>query len=141
MKKALIVYRSHSGMTKKYGKEIADFLEQNEVNTVLKSIEEFDNHLLDDADYVFIGCWTNGLFLFMQHPDKKWKKFAQQLPAFNHSKKALFTTYKLATGSMFDQMKKHLNRNAGNISLELKSKNGKLSEADKIAIQDFIKSS
>ena len=140
MKKSLVIYRSHSGTTRKYGEEIAKFLGENNIEPVLSSIEEFENDQLEGSDYVLLGCWTSGWFFFLQHPDKKWKKFALELPAFNHCKKALFTTYKLATGSMFDNMKKNLGRNAGNITLELKSNNGKLSEADKKSIKTFIES-
>jgi len=43
----------------------------------------------------------------------------------------LFTTYKLATGSMFSKMRKHLKCGANDIVLELKSRNGNLSKENK----------
>ena len=55
-------------------------------------------------------------------------------------KVALFTTYKLATGSMFRKMEKRL-KLGENQSVEIfKSKNGSLSEEDKKRLQEWAKS-
>jgi hypothetical protein len=66
--------------------------------------------------------------LFLQHPDKIWIEFAKQLPELNGKKIGLFTTYKLATGSMFLKMKKHIKCNQDNIIVEMKSRRGHLTE-------------
>jgi hypothetical protein len=73
----------------------------------------------------------------MQHPEKAWVSFAKNLLIPNGTQMGLFTTYKLATGSMFSNMKKHI-KNGNPISFELKSKNSNLSETDKKRIQLFL---
>jgi hypothetical protein len=65
-------------------------------------------------------------------------KFAKSLPDMNDKKVGLFTTYLLATGSMFRNMKKHLNANVEDIGLELKSKSGSLSEIDKQMVRKWL---
>jgi len=76
--------------------------------------------------------------IFAQHPDKAWKEFAKDMPAITGKKLALFTTYKLATGSMFRKMGSCLEGKAEPAGLILKSKNGKLSEQDKTALEEFL---
>jgi hypothetical protein len=51
----------------------------------------------------------------------------------------LFTTYKRAAGSMFSRMKKCLPSLNGNMGLELKSKNGDLSDDNAWIIDKTIK--
>lgn len=138
MKKAVIYYHSKTGRTKYFGEEIEEFLKQNNIDTKIFSIYDAKPEQLSDADMVLLGCWTHGLFIVLQHPDSKWTAFAKALPDINGKKVALFTTYKLATGSMFSRMKKHLNGKIGPISLTLKSKTDKLSEEHKNQLLEFI---
>ncbi|MBN2520720.1 MAG: hypothetical protein JXB17_09470, partial [Bacteroidales bacterium] len=65
-------------------------------------------------------------------------EFAKQLPDLNRKKIGLFTTYKVATGSMFQNMKKRLSDKIDEVSIEIKSRNGELSEMDKILLEKFI---
>lgn len=138
MSKTLIIYNSHTGITKKYAEEISIYLQDKKNETTLVSIEEFKPELLKDTDRILFGCWTHGLMIFLQHPDKKWVKFAKSLPEINGAKTGLFTTYKLATGSMFKKMRKVLLIRSIDPVLELKSKNGSLSENDKVLLDEFI---
>lgn len=138
MSKAVIIYNSKTGITKKYAKEIAAYLSQKKIAVNVLSITDAENKLIAGADYLFLGCWTNGLFLFLQHPDKLWKDFASKLPDNLKAKTALFTTYKVLTGSMFANMRKLLNGKVASCSTELKSRDGKLSESDKLILDQFI---
>jgi flavodoxin len=131
MKKAVIIYQSKTGITKKYAAEIGQFLAEKGVNATILPVAEYKDGLTDDADMVFLGCWTAGLMLFLQHPEKTWNDFAHNLPELKGKKAVLFTTYKLATGSMFKNMRKHLGDKGTDLSLELKSRNGKLSPENK----------
>ena len=74
----------------------------------------------------------------LQHPDQPWIEFARTLPAIAGPRVGLFTTYRLATGSMFAQMRKHLASRIPAVGLELKSRSGRLSEADKQALERFV---
>ena len=62
------------------------------------------------------------------------KSLTQNLTA----KSALFTTYKLKTGSMFSNMKKHLQGKTLDASLALQSRDGELSAFHKNLIDIFI---
>ena len=76
--------------------------------------------------------------VILQHPDKKWVDFAAKLPSMPDVKVALFTTYKILTGSMFRNMYKQLKGKFATPSLDLKSRNGLLSEEDKQALENLI---
>jgi len=136
MKKAIIIYQSKKGTTKKFGEEIGAFLNQNNVESKVTSVQDFNPDDLKTADYVFLGCWTNGMFLMFQHPDKAWVKFAEKLPTLDNKKVALFTTYNVATGVMFKAMKKRIK--ASDNLPELKSRNGHLSEQNKQELMQVI---
>ncbi|MFI5258657.1 MAG: flavodoxin family protein, partial [Candidatus Limnocylindrales bacterium] len=139
VKKAVVVYRSHSGVTRRYGEEIAACLEIKGVSAQVVSVGECDMTILADADYLLLGCWTSGLFVVMQHPDEPWLAFVRDMPDLHekpagaYPKVALFTTYKLRTGSQFPRMRSALAGKAPTPELELQSRNGHLSASDELA--------
>ena len=144
MARALVVYRSHSGVTRHYGEEIAAFLEAKGVSTKVVSVGECDMASLSGVDYLFLGCWTSGLFVIRQHPDEPWLAFARDMPklpsAFEGGPKvALFTTYKLATGSQFPKMRAAIAGKTSPPELELRSKDGTLSPKDDEALDLFTR--
>ena len=138
MKQALVINHSKTGTTKKYGEEIGKYLESKDVSTKAISTTEFQTGMTENMDYVLLGCWTNGLFFILQHPDKAWKVFAEKLKAAPDAKLALFTTYKFVTGSMFRKMFVHLESKFSSPILELKSRDGTLSNADKIDLDSLL---
>lgn len=138
MKQALIVYQSKTGTTKKYGFAIRDYITSLDIEAKAIPIQSFTEEDAKNADYVFLGCWTSGLFVILQHPDKKWSEFAEKLPAIDDKKVALFTTYKLLTGSMFRKMEQKIVDKTSKIELNLKAKGTKLSEKDKDSLKKFI---
>jgi flavodoxin len=138
MKKALIIYNSKTGTTKKFGEEIGNYLNSIKIESNVKSIFEYNEKDVKDADYILLGCWTSGLMLFLQHPQREWIEFAKKLPDLKGKKIGLFTTYKLRTGSMFGKMKKQLNGIVSKISVELKSRNGLLNESSEDYLLQFV---
>ncbi|MBN2486798.1 MAG: flavodoxin family protein [Bacteroidales bacterium] len=138
MKKAVIYYSSRTGTTKYFANAIAGFLRSKNVETFVFSIYDMHSVQINGADYVFLGCWAHGLFVAFQHPNSDWVQFAQKLPGLSDKKVALFTTYKLATGSMFKKMKMHLKGKTDGAALCLKSRNTKLTEGHKTQIADFL---
>jgi flavodoxin len=136
MKKAVIIYQSRKGTTRKFAEEISVFLRQNNVEPTIASVQDFNQDALSAADYVFLGCWTNGMFLMFQHPDKPWRKFAEKLPDLNNKQVVLFTTYKVATGVMFKAMKKYIRTNKS--IPELRSRNGGLQEQVKMQLLEIV---
>jgi len=138
MKKALIVYSSKTGITEKFGKEIGELLKSEGIDTSVLSVENYSAGMTEDKDIVLLGCWTAGFMLLFQHPDSRWKKFALQLPDLKGKKVALFTTYKIATGSMFKSMRKYIDGRSPEILPELRSRDGKVSGEHKKMIKDFV---
>ena len=138
MKTAAIFYHSKTGTTKRYAEEISKYLQSKGLDTQVTSIQAYSEDMLNNVDYVLFGCWTNGLMVILQHPEKIWVDFAAKLPSMPDVKVALFTTYKILTGSMFRNMYKHLKGKFATPSLELKSPNGLLSEIDKLALENLI---
>jgi flavodoxin len=138
MKQAVILYHSKTGTTKKYAEQISDYLAEKAIEVRLSSIQDFKQEILKDVDYLFLGCWTKGLMVLFQHPDATWKGFAARLPALRDVNLALFTTYKILTGSMFNNMAQELDEKSIHPALELKSRDGLLSQADQRALDGFL---
>ena len=118
--------------------KIKFYLKQSGIEPKVVSIQKFNPNDMDNADYLFFGCWTSGLFFILQHPEKEWIAFAEKLPQNFTAKTALFTTYKIRTGSMFGAMKKHLKTKTREVSIQLQSRNGELSELNKELLRKFI---
>jgi flavodoxin len=138
MKKAVIIYHSKTGTTKKYGEEIGEYLNNKGVDAQVTSTISFRDDMLDGADYILFGCWTSGLMVMLQKPEKSWVEFVEKLPSKPDAKVALFTTFKLLTGSMFKNMDKELKEKFSPHTLELKSKSQFLSEKNRMALERFI---
>jgi flavodoxin len=138
VKKAVVVYRSHSGVTRRYGEEIGAFLTARGIATQVVSVGECDMATLADADHLLLGCWTSGLFVIRQHPDEPWLAFVREMPATSRPKVALFTTYQLRTGSQFPKMRAALAGKTASPGLELKSRDGHLSAADERSLEQFL---
>src|SRR5512145_2351022 len=105
--KTLIIYHSQNGTTKKYAEKIGRYIETFNGKATVKSIKEATAEDVQSCDLLILGCWTSGMFLFGQKPDKEWVEFANNLPSIEGKETVLFTTFKTATGSMFRNMKKH----------------------------------
>lgn len=108
MKTAIIVYSSKGGTTKYFAHYIAEYISKKDIKATTKSIYDIKPEEIANYDYVLLGCWTHGLFIAFQHPNRDWVNWAKKLPDLSTKKVALFTTYKLATGSMFHAMRKRL---------------------------------
>jgi flavodoxin len=138
MKTAAIIVNSKTGITRQYAEEISEYLRSKGLDTRVASIQAYSEDTLTGVDYVLFGSWTNGLMVILQHPDREWVSFAAKLPSKPDVKVALFTTYKILTGSMFRNMYKKLKGRYPVPSLELKSRNGSLSEEDRQALETLI---
>jgi flavodoxin len=136
--KASIIFNSKHGKTKKYAQDIGAKLNEKGIENEVSSISDYKEDSLKSADIVFLGCWTGGLMIFGQHPEKVWTDFAAKIPDLKGKKLVLFTTYLLATGSMFRKMQKALGVNADQAQLILKSKSDKLSQANLDQLEAFL---
>jgi flavodoxin len=135
---AAVVYRSHTGTTRQLAEEIAAHLRDRGIDALVSSVGDRDLARLADVDYLLLGCWTNGWFVIHQHPDEPWLAFARDLPVLERPRVGLFTTYRLATGSMFAKMREKLVGKVPRVELELKSRDGHLSSAGRAALDRFV---
>ena len=140
MKKAIVVYRSHSGVTRRYADEIAGFLNERDVAAEVVSVGECEMASLATADFLLLGCWTSGLFVIAQRPDEPWLAFVRDMPALTGPRPriALFTTYKFRTGSQFSRMRAALAGKTAAPQLQLQSRDGRLSADDRRALEQFL---
>jgi flavodoxin len=138
MKQAIIIYHSNTGTTKRYGEAIGEYLNGKGCETQMTSTDVFREEMLDGADYIFFGCWTSGLMIMLQKPEKSWVEFAEKLPKKHDAKVALFTTYKILTGSMFRNMSRELKGKFATPTLELKSRDPSLSKRNRQDLDCFI---
>lgn len=136
--KACIIYDSQHGTTQAYAGAIAAQLKEKGIDSDVASIEAYNQESLKSADIVLLGAWTSGLFFFGQHPEKVWQIFAEKLPDIKGKKIGLFTTYKLATGSMFRKMKACLDGKTDEIQLFLKARSSKLSSKNIVQLDNFL---
>jgi flavodoxin len=138
MKRAIIIYQSKTGTTKKYAQEISAYIQGKQIKTFCLPVENYQEGMLQGADYLLLGCWTKGLMVIFQKPDKIWSDFAKNITISKNTKVALFATYKIRIGSMFKNMIKCVNH-AENLSfMNIKSRNGELSVKDKTILREFI---
>ena len=138
MKKALIIYLSRKGTTKYFGHNIGEYLKSKNIEASVVSMHDAEPKLVKDFDFVLLGCWTHGLFVILQHPERQWVKFMKKLPEIKDKKIALFTTYKLATGSMFKKMEKPISNKINKIDLKLKAKGDELDSSHKGLLDAFL---
>jgi len=138
MKNAVIIYQSKGGTTKQFGFEIASILNEQGLTTRVCSVNECSENDLQKADFIFFGCWTKGLMIFAQHPDREWTNFVSSVKIPETTRIGLFATYKIATGKMFSKMKKALPGEQNKELPELKSKNGKVSFKQSEMMKQFV---
>jgi flavodoxin len=138
MKTAAIVYCSATWTTAGLADDIARHLRARGVEPRVAAIGEIDPAGLADVDYLFLGCWTHGWFVINQHPEQAWVDWTRELPRIDRPRVALFTTYKLRTGSMFPRMRRALADRAPRIDLELQARGKQLTEDGRRALDAFL---
>ena len=138
MTTAAIVYCSATWTTAGLAEDIARHLNERGIETRVAAIGEIDTAGLAEVDYLFLGCWTHGWFVVNQHPVQGWVDWTRELPLIERPKVALFTTYKLRTGSMFPRMRRALRDRAPRIDLELKAKGRQLTDEGRRALDAFV---
>lgn len=136
--KATILYQSKKGRTAGYARAMAMYLWGKGISVSYSSVSDFKEEQLKDCDLLMLGCWTSGMFIIGQHPNKIWVDFAKKLPESLPKRLILFATYKIHTGSMFSKMKKHLNLSNVKIIDTLKSKTGILGDTEKALLDKYV---
>ena len=135
---AAVVYRSSTGTTRALAIEIGNELRAKGLETTVASVGEVDAAGLASADFLVTGCWTSGWLFVHQHPDEPWLAFARDLPILDVAHVALFTTYKIRVGGMFQRMRERLAAKISGVELEIASRDGHLTAAQRASLARFV---
>ncbi len=102
----LVIYESMGGNTKRAAELIGGGCTFLGAESTVCSVTTVDLHALAEADLVFIGSWTDGLFLFGQRPGRvgRFKK----LPWLDGKHVSVFCTYAVNAGGTVDALSKVL---------------------------------
>ncbi len=106
--KALVVYESLGGNTKRAAELIGGTATFLGADTTVCPVTDVDLHALSQADLVFMGSWTDGLFFFGQRPGRvgRFKK----LPVLEGKAVSVFCTYAVNPGGTVAGLGKVLER-------------------------------
>ena len=136
--RAAVLYHSRSGTTWQLAEEVGAHLRTRGMEAWVVSVADCDPPAVGAYDIVLLGCWTSGWLIVRQHPEEPWVRFVRALPDLSTKRVGLFTTYKIATGSMFSRMRRELAGKVGSIDVELTSRDGHLSDTGMRALDRFV---
>lgn len=94
--KALIVYESLTGNTRRAALRIAAELQARGAEAVVSPITSIDYVTLSNADLVVVGSWTDGFIFAGQRPGRAGR--IKRFPVVNGKRCAVFCTYAVDPG-------------------------------------------
>lgn len=100
--RAVVIYESLTGNTKKAAGHIAAALEEAGVAATACPVTAVDYEALHAADVVIVGSWTDGIFVVGQRPGRAFRLRA--LPAMKGKKAVVYCTYALDAGKVLEKM-------------------------------------
>ncbi|MBW3557200.1 MAG: flavodoxin domain-containing protein [Actinobacteria bacterium] len=100
--KAVVIFESLTGNTRKAAGLIAAELERRGVPTTVSAITAIDYQALEDADLVIVGSWTDGLLFFGQRPGRAGR--LRKLPFISGKRCVVFCTYAIDSGGTLDKL-------------------------------------
>lgn len=100
--KAVVIYESLTGNTRKAAGFIGAELERRGVDTTVANITSVPYQDLAEADLVVVGSWTDGLILFGQRPGRSGR--LRKLPYISGKRCVVFCTYAIDAGNVLDKM-------------------------------------
>jgi sulfite reductase alpha subunit-like flavoprotein len=99
--KAVVLYESLTGNTRKAAGIIGAQLERRGHEATVASITAVPMQALAEADLVVVGTWTDGLVLFGQRPGRSGR--LKKLPYMTGKRCAVFVTYAIDAGNVLDK--------------------------------------
>ncbi|HVF31509.1 MAG TPA: flavodoxin domain-containing protein [Acidimicrobiales bacterium] len=100
--KAVVLYESLTGNTRKAAGMIGAQLERRGVGATVASVTAVPYQALAEADLVVVGTWTDGLVLFGQRPGRSGR--LRKLPYISGKRCAVFVTYAIDAGNVLDKL-------------------------------------
>jgi hypothetical protein len=131
--KALVIYESMGGNTRRAAELIGGTARFIGADTTVCPVTAVDLHALSGADLVFMGSWTDGLFLFGQRPGRvgRFKK----LPWLDGKYVSVFCTYAVNPGGTLRGLARVLE---GKGAVVLGGRAIKRSEIDRQHVAPFV---
>ena len=111
--RAIVIYESLTGNTRKAGHLIADELTRSGFEATACPIDEVQLQALSEADLVVVGIWVDGLFFFGQRPGRVGRLVT--LPVIDGKNAAVYCTYAVQPGKTLDKLAGIVTRRGGNV--------------------------
>lgn len=100
--KAVVIYESLTGNTRRAAGFIAAELEAGGMGATALPVTAIDYQSLAEADLVVVGSWTDGLFFVGQRPGRAGR--LKKVPYISGKKCAVYCTYAVDPGKVLDKM-------------------------------------
>lgn len=100
--RAVIIYNSLTGTTRKAAHRIASELKALRVEATPVAIDDVDDATVADADLVIVGTWTDGIIVVGQKP--AGRKKLRGLPSLSGKKAVVYCTYAVDPGQTLSKL-------------------------------------
>ena len=100
--RAVVIYESLTGNTRKAAGFIGAELNRAGVATTVVPVTGIDYQSLADADLVVVGSWTDGLLFVGQRPGRSGR--LRKVPYIQGKRCAVFCTYAIDQGKVLEKM-------------------------------------
>jgi flavorubredoxin len=111
--KVVVVYESRTGNTRRAAGEIALAARAAGADAVTYPADAVDYKRLAEADLVFVGSWTDGVFVAGQRHGGAGR--IDRLPVLDRKPVAAFVTYALHAGKAVRKLAGHLAYKGGDV--------------------------
>src|SRR5690349_24317331 len=100
--RAIVIYESLTGNTKKAAGLIGASLTRAGISTPVCNITAIDYQALADADLVIVGAWTDGTVIAGQRPGRAGR--LRKMPTLQGKKAAVYCTYAIDQGKVLPKL-------------------------------------
>jgi flavodoxin len=100
--KALVIWESLTGTTRKAAERIAAGLRAGGVETTVSPVSAIDLAALSAADVVVVGSWTDGIVFVGQKPGRQSRLWS--LPFLTGKRAFVYCTYAVDAGHAVDKL-------------------------------------
>lgn len=112
--KAVIIYESLTGNTRRAAHLIADELYRHRIGARLFSVTTVDPQAVTAADLVIVGSWTDGVLVVGQRPGRKGR-LKKHLPDLAGKRCAVYCTYAINSGKTLQKLTALLESKGGEV--------------------------
>lgn len=101
--RAVVIYESLTGNTRRAAEVIGDELVRSGIETAVCQITDIDYQALSSAELVVVGSWVDGLFVVGQRPGRAGR-MGSLLPAMAGKRAAVYCTFALNPGRTLQKL-------------------------------------